>query len=76
MVILVLAMLVVTGCAVAVVGVVAVPARRDGRDVLTAKGEEARRAARERHRRGRHPQAVRLTSRRDRWTGAAEPAGD
>ena len=48
MVILVLAMLVVTGCAVAVVGVVAVPARRDGRGLLTAKGEGVVVAARAR----------------------------
>ncbi|HET7399259.1 MAG TPA: hypothetical protein VFJ94_12145 [Intrasporangium sp.] len=48
MVFLVLAMLVATGLAVAVVGVVAVPARRNGRDVLTAKGEGVLEAARER----------------------------
>ena len=48
MVLLVLAMLVATGLAVAVVGVVAVPARRSGREVLTAKGEGVLEAARER----------------------------
>jgi hypothetical protein len=42
---LVLAMLVVIGLGVLVVGVVAVPAHRDGRDLLTAKGEAAARAA-------------------------------
>lgn len=48
MVILVLAMLLVTGFAVAIVGVVAVPAHREGRELLTAKGEEVFDAARER----------------------------
>lgn len=37
---LVVGMLVSVGLAVAVVCVVAVPARRDGRDVLTPKGED------------------------------------
>jgi hypothetical protein len=40
MFVLVLGMVVSVGLAVAVVCVVAVPARRDGRDVLTAKGED------------------------------------
>jgi len=40
MLLLVLGMLVTFGLAVAVVGVVAVPARREGRDMLTPKGEE------------------------------------
>jgi hypothetical protein len=39
MLFLVFAMLVATGLGVAVVAVVAVPARRHGRDLLTAKGE-------------------------------------
>ena len=47
---LVIAMLVATGLGVAIVGVVAVPAHRDGRDVLTAKGEGVARSARERAR--------------------------
>jgi len=33
-------MLTCVGLALAVVGVVAIPARRDGRDVLTPKGED------------------------------------
>ena len=37
--ILILAMLLCLGLAVAVVGMVAVPARREGRDVLTDRGE-------------------------------------
>jgi len=37
---LVLGMLTCVGLALAVVGVVAIPARRDGRDVLTPKGED------------------------------------
>lgn len=45
---LVLGMLVVTGCAVVVVGVVAVPARRDGKGLLTARGEGVVGRARER----------------------------
>jgi hypothetical protein len=40
MFVLVLAMLLTVGLAVAVVCLVAVPARRAGRDVLTPKGEE------------------------------------
>jgi hypothetical protein len=45
---LILAMLVATGLGVAVVAVVAVPARRDGRDLLTTKGEGVVDSARER----------------------------
>jgi len=40
MFILVLGMLLSVALAVAVVGVVAIPARREGRDLLTPKGEE------------------------------------
>jgi len=40
MFVLVLAMLVSVVLAVAVVGLVAIPARRQGRDMLTPKGEE------------------------------------
>ena len=40
MFVLVLGMLLSVGLAMAVVGVVAVPARREGRDMLTPKGEE------------------------------------
>lgn len=40
MVVLVLGMLVSVVLAVAVVGLVAIPARREGRDLLTPKGEE------------------------------------
>lgn len=45
---LVLAMLVALGLGMAVVAVVAVPARRGGRDLLTARGEQLLRAARDR----------------------------
>ncbi|MEO7449339.1 MAG: hypothetical protein ABI336_13790 [Humibacillus sp.] len=48
MALLVLAMLVIIGLGVAVVGVVAVPAHRDGRDVLTVKGEGVARSAQRR----------------------------
>jgi hypothetical protein len=48
MVFLVISMLVVTVLAVAVVGVVAVPAHRGGRDLLTAKGEALAEDARKR----------------------------
>jgi hypothetical protein len=37
---LIIGMLICIGLAVAVVGLVAVPARREGRDVLTPRGEE------------------------------------
>ncbi|GAA1229781.1 hypothetical protein [Oryzihumus leptocrescens] len=40
MVVLIVGMLLCLGLAVAVVGVVAVPARRQGRDILTPRGEE------------------------------------
>jgi len=40
MVVLIVAMLLCLVLAVAVVGLVAIPARREGRDVLTPKGEE------------------------------------
>ena len=40
MVVLIVGMLLCLGLAIAVVGMVAVPARREGRDVLTPKGEE------------------------------------
>jgi hypothetical protein len=45
---LILAMLVATVLGVAVVAVVAVPAHREGRDVLTRRGEEVVDAARDR----------------------------
>jgi hypothetical protein len=40
MIVLVFGMLVSVALAVAVVGLVAIPARREGRDLLTPKGEE------------------------------------
>ena len=40
MVALIIGMLICIGLALAVVGLVAVPAHRDGRDVLTPRGEE------------------------------------
>jgi len=40
MIVLVFGMLVCVVLAVAVVGLVAIPARREGRDLLTPKGEE------------------------------------
>jgi hypothetical protein len=40
MIVLVFGMLVSVALAVAVVGVVAIPARREGRDLLTPRGEE------------------------------------
>ena len=49
MVFLIFAMLVATGVGVAVVAVVAVPAHRDGRDLLTAKSARRRRATLGRH---------------------------
>jgi hypothetical protein len=48
MVALIVGMLLCLGLAVAVVGVVAVPARREGREVLTPKGEEVVALVRER----------------------------
>ncbi|HEV7173338.1 hypothetical protein [Pedococcus sp.] len=40
MVVLIVGMLICVGLAVAVVGLVAVPARREGRELLTPQGEE------------------------------------
>jgi hypothetical protein len=40
MVVLIIGMLLCVGLAVAVVAVVAIPARREGRDLLTPQGEE------------------------------------
>ena len=48
MLLLVIAMLLSVGLAVAVVGVVAIPARRQGRDMLTPKGEAVVSRVRER----------------------------
>ena len=48
MVVLVVGMLLCLVLAVAVVGLVAIPARRQGRDVLTPKGEEVLSRVRER----------------------------
>jgi hypothetical protein len=47
MVALILGMLLCVGLALAVVALVAIPARREGRDVLTPRGEEVVAAARE-----------------------------
>ena len=48
MVVLILGMLLCLILAVAVVGLVAIPARREGRDLLTPKGEEVVSRVRER----------------------------
>lgn len=48
MVLVILAMLLVVVLGLAIVGVVAVPAHREGREVLTAKGEGVARTARRR----------------------------
>lgn len=48
MVVLIVGMLICVGLAVAVVGLVAVPARREGRELLTPQGEELVATARER----------------------------
>jgi hypothetical protein len=47
MIALIVGMLLCIGLAVAVVGLVAIPARREGRDLLTPKGEEVMAAMRE-----------------------------
>ena len=48
MVALIIGMLLCVGLALAVVALVAIPARREGRDLLTPKGEEVMAMARER----------------------------
>jgi Flp pilus assembly protein TadD len=47
MVALIIGMLICVGLALAVVGLVAVPARREGRELLTPKGEEVMAMAKE-----------------------------
>ena len=66
MVALVLGMLLCVGLALAVVALVAVPARRDGRDILTPKGEEVVTALKE-----RQGAARRRTGEPDDETGSA-----
>ncbi len=48
MIALIVGMLLCIGIAAAVVGLVAIPARREGRDLLTPKGEEVMAMVRER----------------------------
>jgi hypothetical protein len=48
MVALIVGMLICVGLALAVVALVAIPARRDGRDILTPKGDEVVTALKER----------------------------
>ncbi|WP_404383863.1 hypothetical protein LL946_00975 [Knoellia locipacati] len=48
MVALIIGMLICVGLALAVVALVAIPARRDGRDILTPKGDEVVIALKER----------------------------
>jgi hypothetical protein len=67
MVALILGMLVCVALALVVVALVAVPARRDGRGILTPKGEEVVTALKERQQSAR--------DRLDRGTGATA-AGD
>ena len=80
MVALVLGMLVCVALAVAVVGLVAIPARRQGRDLLTPKGEEVVAIVREKTgsavdtARGRTGEAV--DAARERVAGAPTPKGD
>ena len=80
MVALVLGMLVCVVLAIAVVGLVAIPARRQGRDLLTPKGEEVVAIVREKTgsavdtARGRTGEAV--DAARERVAGAPTPKGD
>ena len=88
MVALIIGMLICVGLALAVVALVAVPARRDGRSILTPKGEEVvialkerQQSARERLDRGdgdgdrrRRPPADRRRGRRPAAPLTAEPA--
>ena len=80
MVALVLGMLVCVVLAIAVVGLVAIPARRQGRDLLTPKGEEVVAIVREKTgsavdtARGRTGEAV--DAAREKVAGAPTPKGD
>lgn len=67
MVALIIGMLVCVGLALAVVALVAVPARRDGRDLLTPKGEEVVSALKERQ------QSARQRLERDDADGETDP---
>ncbi|PRY63260.1 hypothetical protein BCF74_10293 [Knoellia remsis] len=82
MVALILGMLICVGLALAVVALVAVPARRDGRDILTPKGEdvvtalkERQQAARQRLERGERSEDDGADAEPDPETSAAADAG-
>ncbi len=80
MVALVLGMLVCVALAIAVVGLVAIPARRQGRDLLTPKGEEVVAIVREKTgsavdtARAKTGEAV--DAAREKVAGAPAPKGD
>lgn len=70
MVALIIGMLICVGLALAVVALVAIPARRDGRDILTPKGDEVVIALKERQQSARQ----RLSRGDDEDTDEAAPA--
>lgn len=72
MVALIIGMLICVGLALAVVALVAIPARRDGRDILTPKGDEVVIALKERQQSARQ----RLSRGDDEDTDGAAPADD
>jgi hypothetical protein len=83
MVALIIGMLICVGLAVAVVAIVAIPARREGRDILTPQGEELMALAKERTESALERTGDALATAKDKVTdtvgsvgsGSAEEAG-
>lgn len=74
MVVLIIGMLVCIALAGAVVGLVAVPARREGREILTPKGEEVVSAVREKTGSAVSRTSTAVTSAKDKTGGAISSA--
>ena len=75
MVALIIGMLICVALAVAVVAVVAIPARREGRDILPPQGEELMALARERTESAMDRTGDALSSAKDKVTGAVGNLG-
>jgi hypothetical protein len=74
MVALIIGMLVCLGLAVAIVAVVAIPARREGRELLTPQGEDLVALVKERTEATLEKTGDALTSAKDRMSDSVTPA--
>jgi hypothetical protein len=74
MVALIVGMLVCLGLAVAIVAVVAIPARREGRELLTPQGEDLVAIVKERTEATLEKTGEALTSAKDRMSDSVTPA--